>query len=147
MSEFLVRHYFLLKSLHLIMAFAWMAGLFYLPRLFVYHAQTQAGTAEYARFVTMEKKLLDIIMLPAAVTVWVFGLAIAFAMGYWAELWFISKLCLSVLMSGVHILDARFAAEFARGRNRRSERFFRFWNEAPTLLMIVIVFLAIYKPY
>lgn len=145
MQQLFLEYYFLLKSLHIIMAFAWMAGLFYLPRLFVYHCQTVAGTAEYARFVTMERKLLLIIMRPALATVWLFGLLTAWGMNYWLDLWFLLKLGLSVLMTAVHILDEYWAVDFAKGRNRHPERFYRIWNEAPTLLMIAIVLLAVFK--
>ena len=147
MIDFLTEYYLWFKSFHVIMSIAWMAGLFYLPRLFVYHTQTSVGTSEYDRFTVMEKKLLDIIMLPAAVTTWGFGLLNAWTMDYWLEGWFISKLALAGLMTVVHILDAYWAAQFAKGRNIHSERFYRIWNEAPTFLMIAIVILAIVKPF
>lgn len=146
MMDFFVTNYLWFKSFHIIFSIAWMAGLFYLPRLFVYHTQTVPGTGEYDRFLTMERKLLSIIMWPACIGTWFFGLSSAFIMNYWTELWFLSKLGLAVLMTVVHVLDAVYAARFARGSNARSERFFRFWNEAPTLLMFGIVILAVIKP-
>lgn len=146
MADLFLEYYFLLKSLHIIMAFAWMAGLFYLPRLFVYHTQAQAGTGEYRRFCVMERKLILIIMRPGMVAVWLFGLFTAWGMNYWLEPWFLAKLALSVLMTAVHIADEYMAADFAKEANTRPERFFRIWNEAPTLLMIVIVLLAVFKP-
>jgi protoporphyrinogen IX oxidase len=146
MSDFLLNNYLWFKSFHVIMSIAWMAGLFYLPRLFVYHTQTSPGSSEYARFVTMEKKLLDIIMLPAAVTTWGFGILNAWEMDYWLEGWFVAKLALAVLMTAVHTMNAFWAERFAQGRNVHSERFYRIWNEAPTFLMIGIVILAIVKP-
>ena len=139
MQQLFLEYYFLLKSLHIIMAFAWMAGLFYLPRLFVYHTQAEPGSGEYARFVTMERKLLVIIMRPAMVTVWLFGLLTAWGMNYWLDLWFLAKLGLSVLMTAVHVHNEVWAVAFAKGSNRHSERFFRIVNEAPTILMIIIV--------
>lgn len=146
MMDFLISGYLWLKAFHVIFCIAWMAGLFYLPRLFVYHCQTVVGTPEYQRFEVMERKLLSIIMAPAAIGTWIFGLIIAFAMGYWTEIWFLSKMFLAVLMTVVHFYNMRFAHAFVRGENRRSERFYRFWNEAPTLLMFGIVILAVVKP-
>jgi len=147
MLDFLVDKYLWFKSFHVMMSIAWMAGLFYLPRLFVYHTQTLHGTAEYARFVVMEKKLLAMIMLPAAITTWGFGLLNAWAMDFWFEGWFLAKIGLAVLMTAVHFLNAYWAHAFARGRNRHTERFFRVWNEVPTFLMIGIVLLVIVKPF
>lgn len=146
MQDHLVGAYLWLKAFHVMMSIAWMAGLFYLPRLFVYHTQTSVGTEAYDRFVVMEKKLLTIIMLPAAIATWIFGTLIAWAMDYWLEPWFLAKMALAVAMTGIHVLDGCWAGGFARGRNRHSERYFRIWNEAPTLLMIAIVILVIVKP-
>lgn len=144
--DFLLIHYNWIKALHIMAAIAWMAGLFYLPRLFVYHTQSKIGTEEYQRFITMEQKLIRIIMNPAMIATWVFGLIAALLMNYWLDLWFLIKMFLAVCMTAVHIHDAIYARHFKNGTNRRSERFFRFWNEAPTLLMIVIVLLAVIKP-
>lgn len=144
--DFFVTNYLWFKSFHIIFSIAWMAGLFYLPRLFVYQCQTVVGSVEYQRFLTMEGKLLAMIMAPAAIGTWLFGLIIAFAMDYWSDLWFLSKLGLAGLMTVVHLLDIYWARKFFRGVNVRSERFFRFWNEAPTLLMFAIVILAVVKP-
>lgn len=146
MMDFLVTNYPWFKSFHIIFSIAWMAGLFYLPRLFVYHTQTVPGSGEYDRFVTMEGKLLNIIMWPACIGTWILGLTSAFIMNYWLEIWFLSKMGLAVLMTVVHLWDAYYAGRFVRQENLRSERFFRFWNEAPTLLMLGIVILAVIKP-
>lgn len=146
MMDVFVSGYLWLKAFHIIFCIAWMAGLFYLPRLFVYQCQTVVGSSEYQRFLTMERKLLTIIMAPAAIGTWLFGLIIAFAMGYWSEIWFLSKMACAVLMTVVHVYDIRMARQFVKGTNRKSERFFRFWNEAPTLLMFAIVILAVVKP-
>jgi putative membrane protein len=146
MIDFVLRYYLWFKSAHIIMSIAWMAGLFYLPRLFVYHTQTEPGSDGYLRFVTMEEKLLTIIMLPALTATWIFGLINAWAMNYWLDGWFLAKLGLAVLMTVVHFLDSWWAYQFVRGRNVHSERFFRVWNEAPTLLMIGIVILVVVKP-
>jgi putative membrane protein len=147
MIEFLLNHYLLLKALHVMAVIAWMAGMFYLPRLFVYHTQTSPGAPDYERFVTMERKLLRIIMAPAATAAWTLGLTIAWVMDYWHNGWFLAKLVLVLALTEVHIINAHWAKEFARGRNTRSERFYRIWNEAPTVLMIGIVILVILKPF
>jgi len=147
MREFLLNYYLLIKALHVIAVIAWMAGMLYLPRLFVYHAETSPGTAEYDRFTTMERKLLKIIMNPAMVAVWVLGLTMAWLMDGWALHWLQLKLALVVAMTGLHHAYALWAKDFARGRNTRTARFFRIWNEVPTLLMIAIVILAVVKPF
>ena len=147
MKEFLLDHYLVLKALHVIVVIAWMSGMFYLPRLFVYHTQTSPGTADYDRFVTMERKLLKIIMAPAVIAVWVLGLTMAWLMGYWPLHWFQLKLALVAAMTWTHHSYMIWAKDFALGRNERSAKFFRIWNEAPTLLMIGIVILVIVKPF
>lgn len=147
MKDRLLEHYLLIKALHIIAVIAWMSGLFYLPRLFVYHTETVPGAADYQRFCTMEQKLLKAIMTPALVLVWVFGLTMAWLNDWWQAGWFQMKLGLVVGLTLVHITNIRFAGDFARGKNVRSGRFFRFWNEAPTLLLIAIVILAVTKPF
>ena len=147
MKAFLLDHYLWIKTLHVIAVIAWMSGIFYLPRLFVYHTQTQPGTAEYQRFALMERKLLKIIMNPAMVTVWILGLTMAWLMDYWPFHWFQLKLSLVAGMTLAHHFFAIWAKDFMRGRNTRSERFYRLWNEVSTLLMIAIVILVIVKPF
>jgi len=147
MKEFLLDHYLTLKALHVIAVIAWMSGIFYLPRLFVYHTETQPGTAEYARFSKMERRLLKIIMNPAMVLTWMFGLLMAWANDWWGAHWFQMKLGLVLAMTWIHVTDMIWAKDFALLRNRRSGRFFRFWNEFPTVLMIAIVILVITKPF
>ncbi len=147
MKAFLLDYYLWIKALHVIAVIAWMAGMFYLPRLFVYHTQTQSGTAEYERFVTMERKLLKIIMNPAMITAWILGLTMAWLMNYWRDGWFSAKLLLVLAMTTVQHLFAIWARKFAAGNNTRSEGFYRAWNEAPTVLLIGIVILVIVKPF
>jgi len=147
MKEFLLDHYLMLKALHVIAVIAWMSGMFYLPRLFVYHTQTTPGAVDYDRFVTMERKLLKIIMAPAVIAVWVLGLTMAWLMDYWPLHWFQAKLALVAVMTWTHHSNICWAKDFALGRNKRSENFFRMWNEVPTLLMIAIVLLVIIKPF
>lgn len=147
MTNWLLDHYLTLKALHLIAVIAWMSGLFYLPRLFVYHTETTPGAVDYLRFCTMERKLLRIIMAPAAIAAWVIGLTMAWAGNWWLAGWFEMKLALVAAMSWVHITNILLARDFAAGKNTRSGRFFRFWNELPTLLMIAIVVVAVTKAF
>ncbi len=146
MTEFLLNHYFWIKAFHVIAVIAWMSGMFYLPRLFVYHTQTTPGTAEYERFMVMERKLLKIIMRPAVVAVWTFGGTMAWLMNYWTVPWFQGKFALVLAMTWLHHSYICWAKDFALGRNTRSARFFKFANEVPTVLMIGIVILVIVKP-
>jgi putative membrane protein len=147
MREFLLNHYLLIKAFHVIAVIAWMSGMFYLPRLFVYHTQTTPGTAEYERFMVMERRLLKIIMTPAVVTVWTLGGTMAWLMNYWPLHWFQMKLSLVAAMTLTHFSYAIWAKDFALARNKRSARFFKIWNEVPTVLMIGIVILVIVKPF
>jgi len=138
--------YLWIKALHVIAIISWMAGLLYLPRLFVYHAQVGAGP-QSETFKTMERKLLKFIMAPAMVVSWVTGLLLAVDGGHFHSPWFHVKLLLVVAMTGAHFYDAVLVAAFARDANQRSHRFFRFVNEVPTLLMIGIVIMVIVKPF
>jgi putative membrane protein len=142
--------YLWLKSFHIIAVIAWMAGMLYLPRLFVYHLRTLPGSEASELFKIMERKLLRLIINPAMIATWIFGLWLAFklnafdggANGYWLH----AKLGLVILMQVVHALLARYRRQFARDERPRSERFFRILNEAPALLIIGIVILAVVKP-
>ena len=137
------------KALHLISAIAWMAGMLYLPRLFVYHCDVAPGTAESERFKVMEGRLLRLIINPAMVATWSFGLLLVATPGVidWHAGWWHVKLLCVILMSAVHgILSARRRA-FLQDRNTRSQRYYRVLNEVPTLLMIVIVIMVIVRPF
>jgi protoporphyrinogen IX oxidase len=147
MKEFLLDHYLLLRSLHVIAVISWMSGIFYLPRLFVYHTETVPGAADYERFCRMERRLLKIIMNPAMVLTWMVGLTMVWVNDWWGAHWFQLKLGLVAGMTWIHVTDMIWARDFALQRNRRSGRFFRWWNEFPTLLMFGIVILAISKPF
>jgi protoporphyrinogen IX oxidase len=147
MKTWLLEHYLTIKALHISFVIAWMSGLFYLPRLFVYHTETRVGAADYQRFCVMEKKLLAVIMTPALVLSWTFGLTMAWAYDWWQAGWFQIKLALVAIMTWVHITNILLARDFALGRNVRTGRFFRFWNELPTLLMFAIVILAVTKAF
>jgi len=138
-----------LKALHIVAVIAWMAGLLYLPRLFVYHCETTLGSPEAERFKIMERKLLRQIMNPAMIAVWVLGPALAFspASGGWSQGWLVAKFVLVVGLTAVHHLFARWRKDFEEDRNTRSQRVFRIWNEVPTVLMVGIVVLVAVKPF
>jgi putative membrane protein len=137
------------KAFHVIAIIAWMAGLLYLPRLFVYHAQTKAGSAQSETFKLMERRLLRVITTPAMVASWVLGLILAFSgvIDWKADGWFHAKLVLVVLLSAFHGLLVRWMKDFALDRNQHSPRFFRIANEVPTVLMMGIVILVIVQPF
>jgi putative membrane protein len=139
--------YEILKALHIISVIAWMAGLLYLPRLFVYHADAEKGSRQSETFKVMERRLLRGIMNPAMILVWVFGVAAAWKGEWWSAHWLHAKLALVVVLTGVHQLYARWRKDFEADRNVRPARFYRWWNEVPTVLMIAIVFLAVLKPW
>lgn len=133
--------------IHVLAVISWMAGLLYLPRLFVYHCRAEPGSETSELFKIMERRLLWAIMYPAMIVSWIFGLASAWAAGLLGDGWFHAKLGLAVLLTGNHILMAKWRIDFAEDRNPRSERFYRIANEIPTLLMIGMVILVIVKPF
>ncbi len=135
------------KILHILAVISWMAGLLYLPRLMVYHSASAVGSSESETFKVMERRLLKAIMTPAMIATWVFGLWVMWEIGAWREGWFYAKMFLVVLMSAFHEFCAVWVKEFARDERKRKQRFFRFANEFPTLLMIFIVVLVIAKPF
>jgi putative membrane protein len=135
------------KAAHIIAVMSWMAGMLYLPRLFVYHCETTPGTPEYERFVLMERKLLRIIINPAMVATWVFGLLVAQSINAWSQPWFMAKMVLVIAMSAFHGLFSAWRRAFETGKNVKSQRFFRIVNEVPAVLMILIVILVVVKPF
>ncbi|GJE43095.1 protoporphyrinogen oxidase HemJ [Methylobacterium soli] len=138
-----------IKAGHIIALIAWMAGMLYLPRLFVYHAALPAGpasAAQSATFKVMERRLLKAIMNPAMIATWIFGLSLAVMSGFYASGWLQAKVLLVLAMSGIHGWLARMVKDFAADRNTRAPKFYRILNEVPTLLMIGIVILAVVKP-
>lgn len=139
--------YEILKALHIVSVIAWMAGLLYLPRLFVYHAEAGPGTPQSETFKVMERRLLRAIMNPAMIAVWVFGLLLAWQGNWWMTPWFHGKMLLVALLTVVHHVYARWRKDFEADRNTKPARTFRYWNEVPTLLMIGIVFLVVLKPF
>ncbi len=146
MKQFLLDHYMLIKALHLIAVMSWMAGMFYCPRLFVYHTEARFGEPDYERFNRMERRLLTMIMLPALIAVVVFGLTMAWLNDWWSAHWFQLKLLLVAGMALVHRNYVLWHRDFEAGRNRHSARYYKIWNEVPTVLMIIIVILVIVKP-
>jgi protoporphyrinogen IX oxidase len=139
-----------LKALHIVSVIAWMAGMLYLPRLFVYHCAADAGSIQSETFKVMERRLLRAIVNPAMVATWLFGLWLIWLMGWDAfrqSGWLHAKLVLMVAMSGVHGMLSRYVKDFAADRNRKSQKFYRIINEVPTALMILIVILAVVKPF
>lgn len=136
-----------LKAFHVMAVIAWMAGMFYLPRLFVYHVDAAPGSQTSETFKVMEQRLLSIIMRPAIAAVWLSGLALVYWGGFWAEAWFHAKFALVLAMSALHGYLAGCVKSFAADANTRDARFYRILNEAPTLLMAAIVILVIVKPF
>jgi putative membrane protein len=124
-----------------------MAGLLYLPRLFIYHVEAKRGSELSETFKTMERRLLRAIMTPAMIASWVFGLWLAYITEAFSEGWFHGKLLLVILMSVAHMAMARWRKDFEQDNNVRSAKYFRIANEVPTLLMIAIVVLVVVKPF
>jgi len=135
------------KSLHVISVIAWMAGMLYLPRLFVYHADAEIGSDKSETFKVMERRLLKAIINPAMTATWIFGLWAAYELSAWTDGWFHAKLFLVIIMSGVHGYLSSCVKKFAKDENTKPARFFRILNEVPTVLMIAIVILVIVKPF
>lgn len=136
-----------IKTLHVLAVISWMAGLLYLPRLFVYHANAVKASETSETFKIMERRLLKAIMTPAMIVAWITGLYIAYLVDYFRSGWFHGKLLLVIVMSAVHGLLAVHVKRFARDENVKASRYFRILNEVPTLLMVGIVILVILKPF
>ena len=136
-----------IKALHIVAVIAWMAGMLYLPRLFVYHCETEAGSIQSETFKVMERRLLRAIMNPAMVVTWLAGLYLAWSSHWFSAGWLHGKLLLVLVLSGIHGFFARCVKDFAADRNQRSHKFYRIINEVPTALMIGIVILVVVKPF
>lgn len=139
--------YLWVKAAHVIAVIAWMAGMLYLPRLFIYHCEAPAGSPQSETFKVMERRLLRIILNPAMVAAWVLGLWLAWRGSWHAQPWFLAKLVLVVMLSAVHGHFAKAVRLFAEDRNEVSARGWRMWNEVPTVLMIGIVIFVVVKPF
>jgi putative membrane protein len=136
-----------LKALHIISVIAWMAGMLYLPRLYVYHAGAKPGSGMSETFKVMERRLLRGIINPAMGATFLFGLWMAWLGELWTQPWFICKIVLVLGMSALHGFLSRWRRDFAADSNKHSARFYRFMNEVPTLLLIGIVLLVVLKPF
>ena len=135
------------NALHIIAVISWMAGMLYLPRLFVYHCEAETGSKQSETFKVMERRLLKAIMNPAMIVTWLAGLYLVWAGQWFSAHWLHGKLLLVVLLSGVHGFLSRCVKDFAVDRNSRSQKFYRIINEVPTILMIGIVILVVVKPF
>ena len=150
MTEILINVYPWSKSLHVISVIAWMAGLFYLPRLFVYHAEKAAvGSEQDSLFQVMERRLLRAIMNPAMIAAWIFGLMLVFTPGIvdWGSVWPWTKAAGIIVLTWFHHWLGRRRKEFVEGRNVVSGRTYRLMNEVPTVMLIVIVVSVIARPF
>jgi putative membrane protein len=136
-----------IKAFHVIAVIAWMAGMLYLPRLFVYHCEAPKDSPQSETFKVMERRLLKGIINPAMIATWLLGLTLVWYGGLYWQPWFHAKLVLVLVMSAVHGLYVRYVREFAEDRNTRTQKFYRIINEVPTVLMIGIVILVIVKPF
>ena len=140
--------YLTLKALHLIAVISWMAGLLYLPRIFVYHAEKSSEINVSEVFKTMEFKLYNYIMMPAMILSWIFGLLLISSIGFdqLSNYWLILKFIFVVILTAYHFFLGTCLNKFKRNENKLSSRFFRVFNEIPTLLLILIIFLVVFKP-
>jgi|TARA_B110000211_G_scaffold234277_1_gene303278 putative membrane protein len=140
--------YLLLKSLHLIAAISWMAGLLYLPRIFVYHAEQLDNKNQEEVFKVMERKLFNYIMMPAMIFTWLFGLGLIHTLGFsiFLELWMQIKIGAILILTLYHFYLGKCVRLFASNQNIKSSKFYRIINEAPTILLIIIIFVVVFKP-
>lgn len=139
--------YEIVKSLHIISVISWMAGMLYLPRLYVYHCGAAKGSELSETFKVMERKLLRFIINPAMIASWIFGLWLAVKLDAFTQPWLHAKFTLLILMQITHAMMARQRRNFAKDANTKSAKYYRWFNEVPTVLMIGIVFVAIVKPF
>ena len=139
--------YLLFKSLHLIAVISWMAGLLYLPRIFVYHSEASHESQKDV-FKIMERKLYNYIMMPAMLLSWLFGVLLIHSLGFtiFAELWMQIKTVLVVILTYYHFLLGKYLNDFAIDSNKKTSKFFRIMNEVPTIILIVVVFVVVFKP-
>ena len=140
--------YLLFKSLHLISVISWMAGLLYLPRIFVYHVENLKDKKTSLTFKTMERKLYFYIMTPAMILTWIFGLILISSLGpeVFSTTWIKLKLLFVILLTAYHFYLSKLLGDFKMDRNTKSSKFFRIINEVPTILLILIVFIVVFKP-
>ncbi len=139
--------YLFFKSLHLIAVISWMAGLLYLPRIFVYHSESK-DISQKTVFKTMERRLYNYIMMPAMMLSWLFGVLLIHSLGFsvFAELWMQIKIIAVVILTYYHFTLGKYLNDFAIDNNQKTSKFYRIYNEIPTLILIVVVFVVIFKP-
>jgi len=139
--------YLLFKSLHLIAVISWMAGLLYLPRIFVYHSETH-DTSQKTVFKIMEKRLYNYIMMPAMMLSWLFGILLIHSLSFsvFGELWMQIKIISVIIMTYYHFTLGKYLNDFAIDNNQKTPKFFRIYNEIPTVILIVVIFVVIFKP-
>lgn len=142
-----ISYYNLLKFFHIIFVTTWMAGLFYIPRLFVYHSKAKKNSSEYQTFIIMENKLMKFIMIPSLLFSWLFGTLLVIHLQAYDEKWLILKFLLVSVITIFHMYCARIRKNFELYKNLNSEKFYRLINEIPTLLFVVIIFLVVFKPF
>jgi putative membrane protein len=149
MVEWLENAHFWIKALHIVSVIAWMAGLLYLPRLFAYHAESAPGSQQSETFKIMERRLLRVIMNPAMISTYVFGIPLLFVPGVvnWSSGWIYMKLGFVALLTAMHHVFALWRKRFLRDENRRPAKFYKAVNEIPTVLMIGIVVLVVVRPF
>ncbi len=148
MRDFLISSYVWIKALHIISVIAWMAAMMYLPRLFIYHHQSQAGGEAESYFTAMERRLLKGIMTPAMNAAWLFAVLMIVANpGLFSAGWFHLKFFCALVLSGIHGFYVKAQRDFEAGKRPRTERFWRFMNEAPFVLLTIIVLMAVAKPF
>lgn len=148
MTDFLLEQYLWLKSFHIIAVMAWMAGMLYLPRLFVYHVSADIGSDMSETFKVMERRLLKFIMNPAMMITWVLGvLMLVGNTSLMEQPWMHIKLLAIIFMTAIHMLYARWYKVFLRDENQKTPKFYKIWNEVPTILMILIVIMAVAEPF
>ena len=139
--------YLLFKSLHLIAVISWLAGLLYLPRIFVYHAEA-THESQKDIFKIMEKKLYNYIMMPAMLLSWLFGVLLIHSLGFavFSELWMKIKIILVTVLTFYHFLLGKYLTDFSSDSNQKTSKFYRIINEVPTIILIVVVFVVVFKP-
>ena len=142
-----MNYYLLFKSLHLIAVISWMAGLLYLPRIFVYHSEAKHDSQKEV-FKIMEKRLYNYIMMPAMLISWLFGILLLHNLGFSVlfELWMVIKIILVTILTYYHFTLGKYLNDFSIDNNQKSSKFFRIYNEIPTIILIVVIFVVVFKP-
>ncbi len=147
MRDLLVEYYLIFLTIHILAVISWMAGMLYLPRLFVYHTTVKPESQTSKLFKVMEKRLLRIIINPAMIVTFLTGSLLLYIWEDWSQGWIHAKIFFVLVMSGVHGMLAKYRKDFEQDRNVKSERFYRILNEVPAVLMVIIVILVVNKPF